>query len=236
MEEKFLNIEHLKYVLKKGFWIIVLIIFISTSIGAYATYSKNSNLKLSYVTKTEIFIGNTPDMETMHTKEQLDSYNSIINYCIELAYMNNFSHQLVEKYNIQADAEIIQSGLSIIKNEKLPIVEISYTNSNTNEMIEILNAASKEFKESIKKIIERVHIKTLEEPIINTIYPTKKNFILPSFVVGLLLSLVLVFLLDYFDNRIKNKEEVENLINVVVIGEILEEDKKIIKGENNVHS
>ena len=50
--------------------------------------------------------------------------------------------------------------------------------------------------------------------------PNKKKVILVGVIAGLVIALGVIFILDYLDNSIKNKKELEKILPIPVIGEI----------------
>ena len=67
------------------------------------------------------------------------------------------------------------------------------------------------------RIIERVQFPK------NPVAPNKMMNIAIGFLLGLMTSIGLVFLIEYLDNTFKNKDELERQLDIPVIGIILEE-------------
>ena len=99
-------------------------------------------------------------------------------------------------------------------------MEISYVSYNKEEVEKIINVMTNEFKSTVGEYIVNSNIEILDYPKSKTIIPNKKKVVLLGGVIGLVLSLGAVLILDYLDNSIKNKKELEKILPIPVIGEI----------------
>ena len=77
-----------------------------------------------------------------------------------------------------------------------------------------------EFESTVGEYIVNSNIEILDYPKSITIMPNKKKVILVGVIAGLVIALGVIFILDYLDNSIKNKKELEKILPIPVIGEI----------------
>ena len=70
------------------------------------------------------------------------------------------------------------------------------------------------FRSGNVRVIEEVELPQ------NPVSPNKKMNIAIAFLVGLMVSVGLVFLLEYLDNTYKNKEQLEKDLGIPVLGAI----------------
>jgi protein tyrosine kinase modulator len=77
-----------------------------------------------------------------------------------------------------------------------------------------MNVAPKMYPDGQIKIMDTAKVPT------QPIKPNKKLNVAIAFLLGLMISVGLSFLLEYMDNTIKTQEDIEKLLEVPVIGNI----------------
>ena len=128
---------------------------------------------------------------------------------------------LLKKANIDLPTNYVRSGLSFIPgNGSIPTLEISYRSYNKEEVDQIIKVMTDEFESTVGEYIVNSNIEILDYPKSRTIMPNKKKVILVGVIAGLVIALGVIFILDYLDNSIKNKKELEKILPIPVIGEI----------------
>ena len=142
------------------------------------------------------------------------------------AYVEIFNNEdvvskLLKKANIDLPTNYVRSGLSFIPgNGSIPTLEISYRSYNKEEVDQIIKVMTDEFESIVGEYIVNSNIEILDYPKSRTIMPNKKKVILVGVIAGLVIALGVIFILDYLDNSIKNKKELEKILPIPVIGEI----------------
>ena len=160
----------------------------------------------------------------------------------------NLASQL--KNNIKVSIKGYQNVLEIKRNELSRIRGVEkakYSKVPTNEKA----IRSIERQQSIKETLYILLLQKREEAAVNlaitnpsvkvvdyainltqAISPDRKFMYLTALLIGLLLPLIVIYIYNLLDNKIHNKEDIENLLpNVSIIAEIpfIEADNKIIK-------
>jgi len=95
-------------------------------------------------------------------------------------------------------------------------------NTNPDLAASIANSMADEFSKAvidIKKVDSVSIVDTAVTPT-HPVKPNKKLNVLIAFVVGLMASVGLVFLLEYMDNTVKTSDDVEKLLGIPVLGVI----------------
>ncbi|WP_283689090.1 YveK family protein [Clostridium perfringens] len=216
MEEKTLDIQEVLYALKKRYKIIIIIILLPILFSAYKAYK----MKPSYQSKVKFFIGKE-GIKGTYSVGELEEYKKMVGAYVEIFNNEDVVSKLLKKANIDLPANYVRSELSFIpSNGSIPTLEISYVSYNKEEVEKIINVMTNEFKSTVGEYIVNSNIEILDYPKSKTIIPNKKKVVLLGGVIGLVLSLGAVLILDYLDNSIKNKKELEKILPIPVIGEI----------------
>lgn len=216
MEDKLFDFEELWYLFKRRFWIIIVISVLMTSLALY----KVSKLKPSYSASAKVFMGNSNDMLDIYSQDELSYYSQFITIFSEISKIDGFLDDTLKKNKISKTSDQVKYAISYSVSTTAPIFTLNYTSSSTNEMEDILNAVCEKFEYEIKEIDSRVKVKILEEPTTYSSLPNKAKVILVAFAAGIIISIGIILFLDYIDDTIGKREELEKILPVPVLGDI----------------
>lgn len=232
MEDKLFDFEELWYLFKKRFWIIIVITAITTSLAIYEV----SKLQPSYSANAKVFMGNSTDMLEMYSQEELSYYSQFITIFSEISKIDGFLDDTLRKNHIDKTSLEVASALSFSSSENTPIVNISYSSYTDNQMAETLDAVCDELIDKVEEIMPGTKPTILSEARVSTIYPNKKKLPIIAFAAGIILSIGLILVLDYLDNRIVSKKQLEKIIPVPVLGSIPTVEKEFRKEIKDVRN
>lgn len=216
MEEKTLDIQEVLYALKKRYKLMIIIVLLPVLFSVY----KVSQMKPSYESRVKFFVGKE-GIKGTYSSAELEQYKSMIGAYVEVFNNEDVVAKLLKKSNINLPTNYVRAGLSFIPGGgSIPTLEISYRSYNKDEVDQIIKVMTDGFESTVGEYIVNSNIDILDSPKSRTIYPNKKKVVLVGFMAGLVLALGVVFVLDYLDNSIKNKKELEKVLPIPVIGEI----------------
>ncbi|MED1114673.1 YveK family protein [Bacillus paramycoides] len=123
------------------------------------------------------------------------------------------------------------NGKINVENEKdSQVIAVTVQDKDVKLARDIANTTAEIFKSEIAKIMSIDNVTILSKAEVaegqSPIKPNKKLNIAIAFVVGLMASVGIAFLLEYLDNTLKKEEEIEKLLGVPVLGVVshMEED------------
>lgn len=230
MDENTLNIEELLHVLKKRFRLIIISTLAFTLLaGIYATFK----MKPTYEAKVKIFAGKSEEIQSNYSQDELKSYSSLMNTYIQLIKTEDFMNKIIDKANLDMTPSQLMNGLVFITSGDTPILEIKYSSSNPTIAENVINAVTSEFEVGIKEIILNTYTKVIDSVKVVEKVPAKAKVVLVGLIAGLLLGIGLAFVMDYLDDTLSRKEELEKLLPVPVLGELPLEDDEISRSKKN---
>lgn len=216
MNEKTLDIDELIYTLKKRYKLILIITLFTTLCGVYTAVFR---LQPSYQASAKIFAGKEENIQSAYSTSDLATYRDMLNAYVEVIKTDDFLNSVLKKIGVDKSAAQVKGGLGFTPSSSAPILEISYRSSNPEDAKMIVEGISTEFGEQVQEIIINTYTRVIESVKVRTILPNKSKVIIVAFMAGLLLSLGIVFVLDYLDNTIKTKEDLEKIsLDIPVIG------------------
>ena len=230
MDEKSLNINEGLLILKKGFRLIIACTFIFTIIaGIFATFK----MKPVYTATVKIFAGKNEEIQSNYSSNELNSYNTLINSYIEIIKTDDFMKKVIEKGNLDMTSGQLMGGLSFVTAQNAPILTISYTSGNAAISEKVVSTLASEFEVGVKEIILNTYTKTIESVKVVEKLPAKGKVISTGFMVGLIIGIALVLVIDYLDDSVTKREQLEKLLPIPVLGELPLENEEINKSKRN---
>ena len=232
MEDKLFDFEEMFYLFKNRFWIIILITAITTAYGV----NKVSKYQPSYVATAKIFIGKSTELMEFYSQQEIEYYSQFIGIFTELSRIDGFLDSGLKKAGIDIPSTAIASRLSFSGGTNVPIFTISYSSYTDEDMAKILDAVCNILVKEVKDMMPETVPKVLSKASVGTIYPDKRRLPIMCFGAGIVLSIGIILVLDYLDDRIISKKQLNKALPIPVIGEIPIHEKSFAKEEKNASS
>lgn len=218
--------EHF-YILKRRL-ILVLIITLATTLGAGIL--SHFLIKPQYKADISVVIGKTQSAINNSNSIYYDImlYQTMVLTYSQLTKSRIVADDVIKKLDLKASnlqsmkATDLLSIITVTSDKDTRFLTISVTSSDPNRSMDIANQFAKSLK-AVGKEINKVDIVMVidkaELPITNDSPKPSRNIAMGAFL-GIVFSIGLVFLLEYLDNTIKTKEDVETVTGLHVIGTI----------------
>lgn len=223
MNEEYINISEILDALKKRYKIIIAITLAFTIIAALVSFFV---IKPKYEVTTKLFIGKEQSKTQDFNSNDITMYQKLLSTYAEVVTTNDLVEKAIEKGKIDETAKDVEAGLKVTPRADTQILEISYTGTNKEEAVDIVENITDQFIKESKKLIPNGNIKIIQKAKMpeKPVSPNKKLNILIAFVLGLMVSIGLSLLLEFMDNTYKSKEELEKVVDLPVLGVIPELD------------
>lgn len=223
MNEEYINISEILDALKKRYKIIISITLAFTIIAALVSFFV---IKPKYEVTTKLFIGKEQSKTQDFNSNDITMYQKLLSTYAEVVTTNDLVEKAIEKGKIDETAKDVEAGLKVTPRADTQILEISYTGTNKEEAVDIVENITDQFIKESKKLIPNGNIKIIQKAKMpeKPVSPNKKLNILIAFVLGLMVSIGLSLLLEFMDNTYKSKEELEKAVDLPVLGVIPELD------------
>lgn len=223
MNEEVIRIEDIVNILIKRWKMILLITLIATIFSAIVSFFVISP---KYEVSTKVFIGkeNTQvqGQDQTYDNNDVEMYQKLLKTYAEIIQTNDLVEKAVDLNNLGLKSQDILKKLKVIPAADTQILEIQYINEDKVLAKDILDSITTEFIKSSTELIPNGNVKIIESVKIpeNPVSPNKIMNIAIAFLLGLIISLGLSFLLEFIDNTFKNKEQMEELLGLPVLGVI----------------
>ena len=228
MKEETIRIEDILDGVKKRWQLIVSITLAVTIIATVANFFL---IKPKYQATTDIFIGknvtNKKDEAASYNNSEIQMYQKMLKTYASLINTTDLISNAFEAAGItDISANQAKSALVVEPQTDTQIIVIKYTNTNKQLAKDVVEAITKEFikvspnyYDTSVNVIESVKLPT------DPVSPNKKTNILIAFIFGFILGVGASLILYMLYSTFKDKEDLEEIIGLPVIGVIPNSEK-----------
>lgn len=219
MEEQVIRLDELFEALKKRWLMIVTITLIATIISAALSFFV---IKPKYEASTKVFIGKDEGDNQAYNQNDVLMYQKLMKTYSEAIKTKDLVSRSLQGTSLELKPEDVLANLTVSPVADTQILQIKYKSNNPQEAKVVIEELTDEFIKTSKELVPNGNIKTIEEVQLpeNPISPNKKMNIAIAFLLGLMVSVGLAFLLEFLDNTFKSKEQLERELDIPVIGVI----------------
>lgn len=207
------------YIIKKRFLLIILITLATTLTSAVLSYFV---IKPTYKADISVIIGKTEsdDNAPRQSYNDIMMYQKMVKTYSQIAQSRTVAEDVKKKLNLDISAGEILSMVSVAPKGDTEFLNLTVKSKDGQLAVNIANQLARSLKEIGISLNNSDNVKLLDEAQLPTRPDSPKPLlnIAIAFFIGLMISVGLVFLLEYLDNTIKTQEDVEKLLSVPVIG------------------
>ena len=184
-------------IIKKRSWIIFLItfiaIFVSTGVSFFAVspvYEANTTLLVDINKKTG---------SEMITSEQLSVSEKLAVTYGEIIKSKSVLNEVEDSLDLNCGYEELSDKVNVSSINKTQIISVSVQDTNPKRATDIANAIPTAFQQEVKRITQANDVKVIDKAVVpnKPIKPNKATIIAISAILGIMISLFIIFLLEY---------------------------------------
>lgn len=217
MENK-LEFRDILRIIKKRYWILLITIFLSTSFSAILTFYIMEPIYRSYTT----IIIKMNGTESGYTVDKFSVAEKLAITDSNIIKSKLVIDKVISELNLDYTYGELYNNIEVVPLEETQILRIAVLDKDPELARDIAQTTTNIFMDEIAKITSSHTISILDEAAIrkDPIKPNKPLNMTLGVAIGFLIGLVIIFLLEYLNTNIKNKEDIEKYLGLDVIGEI----------------
>ena len=193
MEEQVISISEIFEALKKRWLLIVSITLVATLISGVLSFFV---IKPTYETSTKVFIGKEESNLEGYNTNDIQMYQKLLQTYAETIRTNEVIQAAINNTNIDLTVKDVKDNLRVTPITDTQILQIKYQNKNPEVAKKILSNITDEFIILAKELVPNGNVRVIEAVQLpeNPIAPNKKMNIAIAFILGLMVSVGVVFL------------------------------------------
>ncbi|QCX34366.1 capsular biosynthesis protein [Caloramator sp. E03] len=219
-EEMSIDLRELLEIIKKRKSIIILITSLLIIITGIVSFFI---LPPTYEASVSVLIGKVPDGTNYQVQyNDVMMYQKLLKTYSEIAKSRLVAEKTIRELNKDIDYEDFQKTITVTPQVDTQIMMLKARSKDPRDAMETVNLLSQNFIEEAMRLYPTGNVQIIDNATIpdKPIKPKKKLNIAIAFVLGIMISLGIIFLLEYMDNTLKTEEDIEKYLNIPVIGTI----------------
>ncbi|MFL0199133.1 YveK family protein [Exiguobacterium acetylicum] len=227
-----ISLQELFSILRKSFWRILAL----TIVAALISFAVSSFvIKPTYQADTQILVTPKKQENNIIDAQQVQSSVTLVNtYRVIIKSPAILGKVQKEVSNAPSSVSSLNNMITVESEQNSQVINVSVQSKDAALASDIANSVANVFSEDIPKLMNVDNVKVLSVSGIPT-SPVSPNIILNTAiaaVVGFLLGVGLAFLREVLDRRIRTEEQVQQILDLPVLGSIPDIDSKVFKSSS----
>lgn len=225
--EETISLKELLGTLKKRLWLILAITIMATLVSGIISYFFLTPI---YQASTQILVNQKKSDQALYNANEVQTNLQLINTYNVIIKSPAILDLVIDELDLDMTAQQLNGMISVGNETNSQVVNISVQNADKELAVDIANTTANVFKKEIVKIMNVDNVSVLtkanEVQTQSPIKPKPPLNIAIALVVGLMAGVGLAFLLEYFDNTVKDAQDIERTLELPVLGVISVIDDK----------
>ena len=222
--EETIDLKEYFGIIKKKSKIIILITLIAIISSTLVSFFVLSPV---YETNTTLIVNRSEASEgqSMTGDEYSVSQKLAVTYG-EIIKSRAVLNEVIDSLGLDMTYDELVSKISVSPVSDTQIISIKVQDTNPKKAMDIANAIPKVFTKEVQRITKANGAEVIDTAVLpeNPIKPNKLMNVAIATVLGLMISLFVVFLLEYMDNKIKKPEDIEKHLGLPILGVVPKEN------------
>ncbi|MDT3766188.1 YveK family protein [Priestia filamentosa] len=219
--EGIISLKEIFLTLKRHLLLISIITIILTIASGIVSYLFLTPI---YQSSTQILVNQSKSEQQIYSPAEIQTNLQLINTYNVIIKSPAILDEVIKREDLEMTSGALNKLISVSSEQDSQVMNVTVQHEDPKKAADIANAVATTFQSEIKTImnIDNVSIVTRAE-ISDNPSPIKPNPILNmaiALVIGLIAGIGLAFLLDYLDNTIKKEHDIENQLDLPILGTI----------------
>lgn len=225
--EETISLKELLATLKKR---LVMIILITMTAGLASGVISYFFLTPIYQASTQILVNQETSEQSFYSPSEVQTNLQLISTYNEIIKTSRILDKVIVQTGLDMTAEQLAGKITVSSQKDSQVVNVSVQDPDPAMAAKIANITVEVFRKDIVNIMgKRVDNVSILAPakVTENQAPIKPQPIMNvaiAIVVGLMASIGLAFLLEYFDSTIKNEQDIEKILELPILGVIAQID------------
>ena len=228
--EETLSLQEILKIIKKRLLLIISLAIVAVGIAVAISFYFITPI---YQAQTQILV-NPNGSDEAFSRTQIESDLQLINTYSDIIITPIILNKVIEELQIGATPEQLTNQITLLSGSDSKVLKITVEDPNPEQAVNIANTTAEVFKNEIPLLMNVDNINILSAAEIseypNPIKPDKKLNIAIGAVIGIILGIGVAFLLEILDTTIKNEKDVEEILDMPIMGVVasipIEKQKK----------
>ncbi len=223
MEE--IELRDLFYMITKRIWLIVLVTVLSVITSGLVSVFL---LTPQYETFTTLMLGKPADYnsEENYSYQDILTNQKLIGTYGEIAKSRGVLEEVKSELELDLTTKELSEMITVSLLKNTEIIKVTVSDTSPERASDIANKVAVTFMKHVSDIMQIDNVQVIDPAVapLNPVSPRVKMNIAIAGVLGMMVSLFIIFIIEAFDNTIKIPDDVKKYLELPVIGMIPEHD------------
>ncbi|MEH7512310.1 Wzz/FepE/Etk N-terminal domain-containing protein [Gottfriedia acidiceleris] len=232
--EETISLQELFGVIKKRLIMIISITVVATVVTGVISFLFLTPI---YQSSTQLLVNQKETKDSsIYQNNQVQTNVQLINTYNVVIKSPAILDEVINQLNLDYTVAELTKKITVASEANSQVFTVSVQDPEPKQAQAIVNTIASVFQAKIKTIMSVDNVTVLAKADLseNPIKPNKKLNIAIGFVVGLMISVGIAFLLEYLDNTVKTEKQLEELLELPILGVISEVTKGKITPKINL--
>ncbi|MGZ0130766.1 YveK family protein [Priestia megaterium] len=219
--EETISLRELFAVLRKRLWLIVLITIIAATVSAVISFFV---LTPVYESKTQILVNQAKNDQQLYNPQVVQTNVQLINTYNDIITSPAILDKVIKELKLDKSAASLSGQIQVTSAQDSQVAQIVVQDTSAERAADIANTTASVFQKQVPKLMNVDNVKVLSKAALgenpNPVKPQPLLNVAIAIVVGLMVGVGLSFLLEYLDNTLKTEQDIENILELPVMGVI----------------
>lgn len=221
MEE--LELREYWTIIRKRMALVLLIPIIAAIVsGLFSVYV----IKKQYAAATTLLVNEKPSANQNVSLDTVTTNEALVNTYTAIIKSETLEQAVINKLHLPYTPGQIDGMIKVSSPTQSEVIQVSVTSPSESLAVEIANGMAQQFQKEAYKLYAVENVQIVDPAIApahaSPVKPNKKLNVAIAFILGLMVSLGIAFLLEYLDNRIRTDEDVERYLKLPVLGAVFD--------------
>ncbi|MDI6600513.1 MAG: Wzz/FepE/Etk N-terminal domain-containing protein [Thermoanaerobacteraceae bacterium] len=222
MEEE-ISLKDIIGVLRKRLWLIVLITALSVAVSGIVSYFL---IEPTYESYTTLMVGkprqNYVDPNAPVSYQEVQTNRLLVPTYRELARSRTVLESVIKDQGLNITTEQLRDKVDVSLVGDTEIIQIKVTDKNPILAATLANAIADSFMSQVVSIMKVENVQVIDRalPESEPVSPKPLLNMAIAFLLGMMISVFLAFVIEYMDNTFKSPEDISSYLGLPVIGTI----------------
>ena len=217
--EETISLQELFKTLRKRLILIISMVAVVVMIAGVISYFFLTPI---YQASTQILVNQQKIEQQQFNSQDIQTNLQLINTYNVIIKSPAILSKVIENLDLDTTPAALTNKITVTNAQNSQVVNISVEDPEPFKAVDIANTTAQVFQEEIQKLMKVDNVNILSPAVhVENPSPIKPNPVLNmaiAAVIGLMLGVGIAFLLEYLDTSIKNEQDIEDILQLPILG------------------
>ncbi|WP_210127908.1 MULTISPECIES: Wzz/FepE/Etk N-terminal domain-containing protein [unclassified Staphylococcus] len=216
--ESTLDLTKILRILKNNLKLLIILPLVCLLISAIVTLFF---LDEEYQATTQVLV-NQKESDSQMMAQEVQSNIQLVNTYSEIVKSPRILDKVSKELNRKYSASELSSMLTVTNQAESQLLNIDVVSKSGKDSEKVANKLAEVFSDEVPDImnVDNVSILSTADDTTKQVAPKTMINLVMGIVIGLIIALIIIFIKEIFDKRIKSETDVENELEIPVLGSI----------------